>query len=113
MPEEPTTPDLADRAPRALDAITRRDNGAVGELMNADAVWEARRLGMSLHGVAAMREVTVEWQQAYDDFSVGVEESRVLGVGTTFAVFTHTTRPGMSAARSTTDLPGSPRGRTA
>src|SRR5436190_23778442 len=86
MPEDFTTPDLAELMGRAFEAANRRDLDAVASSFAEDATFDGRALGDIFEGRAAIRSFLEEWFGAYEQLEVGLEEIRDLGNGIVFAV---------------------------
>ena len=94
MPEESTTPDLAERVRRTL-ALFR------GELdldtflggYATDAVWDMTRQGLTLQGRTEIGAFAEEWLAGFEDLEVTVAEAREFGNGVEFAVFHQRGRP--------------------
>ena len=86
MPDEPTTPDLAELAQRLADAINAGDIDAAMSFCAHDAVYDARRVGLRLEGREAIRGFLEEWSGVYGELKMEVREGRDLGHGVGFAV---------------------------
>ena len=101
MPDESTTPDLAERMRLMLEAADRADWDAVLGFVAPEAVWEANPLGLprpNFDGAAAIRVFLEEWSGPYEDWGLDVEEIVDLGDGVTFAVFVQTAHPAGSSS---------------
>jgi ketosteroid isomerase-like protein len=86
MSEESTTPDLADLARQVFDAVNSGDVDAAMSFYAPDAVWEAREMGTSFEGEAAIRRLCEDWISAYESYEIEPEEIVDLGNGVVFAV---------------------------
>ena len=98
MPEESTTPDLAEVGRRFLEAANRRDFDAVMSFFAPDAVWESTYLEAS-EGVAAIRGVFEDLARPFEQLEVEVEEILDLGGGVGFAVIVLRGRPVASSGQ--------------
>ena len=85
MPDESTTPDLAELVRTQLEALTRRDLDPALRFYAPDCVMELE-LGPPLEGVSAIRAFFQELMGSYDEFEWESEEVLDLGNGVTFAV---------------------------
>jgi ketosteroid isomerase-like protein len=93
MPEEPTTPDLAELAQSSLEAINRRDFDAWMSFWGPDPVYtSAGGLG-TFEGRAAVRGYFEDWLSSYDEFEVVAEEVVDLGNGVSYAILRQTGHP--------------------
>jgi len=99
MPEESTTPDLANRWRASADAHARGDFDAMISFFAPDAVWDSSSAGLGayLEGVTAIRSFLEEWIASFEDYEYNQEESRDLGNGVSFAVATFSGRPARSS----------------
>jgi ketosteroid isomerase-like protein len=86
MPEESTTPDLAELAQRLTDAINAREIDAVIGFYAPDAVFDQPTFGV-FEGRTAIRSFIEDWFGAYDEIETQVEERRDLGHGLAFIVY--------------------------
>jgi ketosteroid isomerase-like protein len=95
MPEESTTPDLAELTRSMFDAASCHYlDGLVG-LYAPDAVYDASHagLGMSFEGVTAIRRFVAEWWETFEDHQTEVLEIVALGEGIAFARVREVGRP--------------------
>jgi ketosteroid isomerase-like protein len=99
MPEEPTTPDLAQRVRDAFQATDPADLDQVMSFYAPGAVWEVIGLGTVMEGAQAIRAFLEEWTSAYEEFRIDIEEILELGAGVTFAVLVQSGRPVGSTER--------------
>jgi ketosteroid isomerase-like protein len=84
MPEESTTPDLAELARRSVEV---EDLEAALSFYAPHAVWDASPWGMGVfEGQAAVRGFFEDWRSSYSDIERKAEEIRDLGNGVAFAV---------------------------
>jgi ketosteroid isomerase-like protein len=86
MPEESTTPDLAELGQRLADAINARGIDAVISFYAPTAVYSLPDPFGTFEGRAAIRAFFEDWLGAYDEFRVEAEAGRDLGNGVTFSV---------------------------
>jgi ketosteroid isomerase-like protein len=94
MPEESTTPDLAERARLAIDAYNRRDFDEVMRFIASDAVWDMSDAGMgTLEGIAAIRGFYEDWIGSYEEYRAEIEEFVDFGNGITLFVLSLKGRP--------------------
>jgi ketosteroid isomerase-like protein len=87
MPEESTTPDLADRTRRSFEAANRSDWDAVVGFFAHDAVWVVPEL-QAFEGRDAIRGFLEDWVGAYQDADIEVEDVVDLGGGIAFVTAT-------------------------
>jgi uncharacterized protein (TIGR02246 family) len=92
MPDESTTPDLAELVRTQLEALTRNDLDAALRFYAPDCVIELD-LGPPLEGVSAIRAFLEEFLGSYVEFEWELEEVLDLGNGVTFAVIRLHGRP--------------------
>jgi hypothetical protein len=92
MPDEPTTPDLAELAQRLADAINAGDIDAVMGFYAPYAVFEVPETFGTFEGRAAIRALFEDWLGAYDEFRVE-GEAKDLGNGVNFGVVVQHGRP--------------------
>ena len=94
MLEESSAPDLTELVRRGVEAASRGDNVVVLALYSPDAVWDMSQVGMGVfEGRGAIRGFFEDWQGAYEDCEIAVEESHDLGGGVLFTVSVQTGRP--------------------
>jgi ketosteroid isomerase-like protein len=99
MPDESTTPDLAELAQRSLAAVNRRDFDALLPYAASDVVYDTTPSGFGVYkGVDAIRDFIESYWRAFDELQFELEEFRDLGSGVTFAVNRQHARPAGSAA---------------
>jgi len=92
MPEESTTPDLAELVRHRLEAADRRDLDGVMSGFAEDAVLDGRAAG-TFEGRAAIRGTIEDWFGAFEELDFGLEEVSDLGGGVVFAVVIQDGRP--------------------
>ena len=85
MPEQPTTPDLVERARRSLEAANRREIDRLSSFFRPDAVWEGLAMG-TFEGLAAIRGLFEDWINTWEEWEIEPEEILDLGNGVTLAV---------------------------
>jgi limonene-1,2-epoxide hydrolase len=93
MPEESTTPDLVELWGRATEAVVRRDYDAAMSFYATDAVWQARGLGRTFEGRAAVRRFLEEWIGDYEEYGVEILDGENLGNGVLLVGSRHDVRP--------------------
>jgi ketosteroid isomerase-like protein len=99
MPEESTTPDLAELNRRAIESAARRDWDAAMDSYGPDSVWDTSPLGMGVYrGVAMIRSNMEDWYGLHEEVEVEIEENVDLGNGVVFAVVHQRARPVGSTA---------------
>src|SRR5271168_195589 len=87
MPDESTTPDVAELVLAYVEAWNRRDLDAAMSLFASDAVWDASQAGVgTFEGVAAIRSFVEDWVGAYEEWESEWEEVQHLGNGVVFGV---------------------------
>jgi ketosteroid isomerase-like protein len=87
MPEESTTPDVADITRKVFAAATDEDLDATTAYLAPDAVWEMYEVGLGpFEGVAAIRAFLKEWWSTWEEHHHDVEEVLDLGHGVVYAV---------------------------
>jgi ketosteroid isomerase-like protein len=94
MPDESTTPDLAELTRRSIEAAARRDFDAAMSVYSPRAIWDMSRLGLgNYEGAAAIRGLFEDWLRAYEEIEIEIEESLHVGSGVTIAVVHQGGRP--------------------
>jgi ketosteroid isomerase-like protein len=94
MPEESTTPDLAERVRGSLAAANSGDYDVMMSFQAPHAVWDMSPMGMgTFEGAVAIRGFYEDWIGAYADFEMEAEDIRDLGNGVTIAVIVQNARP--------------------
>jgi ketosteroid isomerase-like protein len=94
MPEEPTTPDLAELTRSWLEAINRGDYDAFMGFWGPDPVSLTSDGGLgTFEGRAAIRGFFEDWVSSYEEFEVMAEEIVPLGNGVTYAILSQRGRP--------------------
>jgi ketosteroid isomerase-like protein len=98
MPEEPTTPDLAELSRRLNEAVNRGDFDTALAMYTPDAVWDASPMdGEVIEGRDAIRGFWEDWLGAYEEWEQVAEELRDLGNGVGFGVYRQRARPAGSS----------------
>jgi ketosteroid isomerase-like protein len=93
MPEESTTPDLAELTRLAFEAVNQRDMDAVMSFFAPDAVLDGRAAGGLYEGRAAIRGFLDDWLGSFAELRYEVEEFVVLDDGVVLAVVYQEARP--------------------
>jgi ketosteroid isomerase-like protein len=97
MPEESTTPDLAELWRGAVEAFARGDFDEAAAAYSGRAVFDLSPLGIGIfEGREAIRSLFADWVEPYEEYEAKCEEFRDLGNGVSFAVVLHGGRPGDS-----------------
>jgi uncharacterized protein (TIGR02246 family) len=98
MPDEPTTPDLAELSQRLNEAVNRGDLDAALAMYTPDAVWDGSPMdGEVIEGRDAIRGFLEDWLDAYEEWEQVAEELRDLGNGVGFGVYRQRGRPAGSS----------------
>src|SRR5436190_11685432 len=99
MSEDSTTPDLAELARAALEAINRRAFDALMSYAAPDFVYDTSPSGFGVYeGEAAIRDFITGYWDAFEELSFELEEFVDLGNGVTFSVNRQHARPVGSSA---------------
>jgi ketosteroid isomerase-like protein len=93
MPEQPTTPDLAELYQRGADAISAGDLDAVMAFYAPHAVVELVELFGTWEGRTAIRAFFEDWLGAFDEVRVEFETIRALSTSVFFGVLVQHGRP--------------------
>jgi ketosteroid isomerase-like protein len=94
MPEESTTPDLAEITGRGVDAVNRRDFDALMSYATPDLVYDTSPSGFGIYeGLAAIRAFITGYWDTFEEFWLELEEFVDLGNGVAVAVARHHARP--------------------
>jgi ketosteroid isomerase-like protein len=86
MPEEPTTPDLAERMERTVEAFNAGDFDLAASMYAPDALFYPRAAVGVLEGRETIRSFFEDWHRTYEEFTFEIEEVDDLGNGVTFCV---------------------------
>ena len=97
MPEESTTPDLAERMKRSVEAFNAGDFDLAASFYAPDALFYPRAVGV-LEGREAIRGFFEDWHGMYEEFTFALEEFRDLGNGVALSVVRQGGRLADSAA---------------
>jgi ketosteroid isomerase-like protein len=98
MPEESTTPDVADLVRSFWDWSTDRDWDAILAFYAADAVWDMTPVGLGTYDDAvAMRGLWDDWVSSNEELALDVD-ARDLGGGVVLAIVDQNARPVGSTA---------------
>jgi ketosteroid isomerase-like protein len=97
MSKEFTTPDLAERFERYVEALNARDFDLVESFYAPDALFYGRAVSF-LEGREAIRSFFEDWFGVYEEFAFEPEEFRDLGNGVTFSVISQRGRVADTAA---------------
>jgi ketosteroid isomerase-like protein len=92
MSEESTTPNPVEKVRMIFEAVSRQDWDRVLAFYVPDAVFDAPALGETFEGGAAIRDLFVEWTDAYHDWNQTLEDVRDLGNGVVVALVTQAGR---------------------
>jgi ketosteroid isomerase-like protein len=84
--EESTTPDLAERTERMVEAFNAGDFDLAASFYAPDALFYPRAAVGVLEGREAIRSFFEDWHGTYEQFTFELKESRDLGNGVTFSV---------------------------
>jgi ketosteroid isomerase-like protein len=99
MPEESTTPHLAELSDRQMEAGNRGDLDAVLGFFAVDAVLDGSSRGMpTFEGVSAIRSFFEDWWGAFEDLRLEREQFLDLGTGVVFGVIRSNARLAGSAS---------------
>jgi hypothetical protein len=94
MPEESTTPDLAELMRRLVDIVNRRAWGELADVFARDGVLDLSDLGLGAYEDAdAIRAFGEDWVGAYDEYEMVMDEVLELDNGVVFTVTTQVARP--------------------
>jgi ketosteroid isomerase-like protein len=94
MPEESTTPDLAEITRRGVEAVNRRDFDALMSYAAPDLVYDTSPSGFGVYeGLPAIRTFITDYWDTFEEFRIELEEFLDLGNGVTFGVGRHHGRP--------------------
>jgi ketosteroid isomerase-like protein len=94
MPEESTTPDLAEVIRAWFEAGDRRAIDTVMSVLDPNIVLDLSRVGLgSYEGHAAVREFVADWWANYEEFENKPEEVTELDAGVVLSVTHQTARP--------------------
>lgn len=91
MCEQSTTPDLVELARDLYAAANEGDIDAALRFYAADAVFEARDVGV-FEGPSAIRSFWKDWIETYETFEIEPEEILDLGHGVVYTVLRQTAR---------------------
>jgi ketosteroid isomerase-like protein len=99
MSEESTTPDLVELVERSVDAVNRRDFDQFAGFFDSDSVWDLSPMGLGIYeGSSAVLAFVEDWNGAYEEFELVLEEVLDLGNEVVFAVVLQRARLTNSAA---------------
>ena len=98
MPEESTTPDLAERAERMVEAFNAGDFDLAASFYAPDALFYPRAAVGVLEGREAIRSFFEDWHGMYEEFTFELKEFRDLGNGVTLTVISQRGRLADTAA---------------
>jgi ketosteroid isomerase-like protein len=87
MPEEPTTPDAAQRVRDAFAAASAEDLDGVTADLAPNAVWVMDEVGLGpFEGVDAIREFLLEWWSLWEEHNHHVEQVVLLSERVGYAI---------------------------
>jgi ketosteroid isomerase-like protein len=92
MPEESTTPEVAELTRLAFEAVNQRDIDGLMSFFAPDAVFNGREWNL-YEGRAAIRGFLDDWFGAFAELRMEVEEFVALGGGVVLAVVNQEGRP--------------------
>jgi ketosteroid isomerase-like protein len=93
MPEESTTPNLAELFSQGFEALDRRDFDAIMSHYAPEAVFDVSALGIGrFEGRETIRRHFEDWRAPYEEYETDLEECRDIGNGVVFAVARQTGR---------------------
>jgi ketosteroid isomerase-like protein len=99
MPEESTTPDLADLARKQLEAVNRRDADTLASFAASGVVYDTSPSGFGVYeGQAAVRDFIEGYWDLFEELRFELEEFVDLGNGVTLSVNRQHARPVASTA---------------
>jgi ketosteroid isomerase-like protein len=100
MPDETTTPDLAELVRRSTEPVNSRDYDTMMRFWPPDGAWDLSPLGLGVYeGRAAVRGFLEDWIGTYESLQIEIEEICDLGNGVALAVFVQTARlPGSASS---------------
>jgi ketosteroid isomerase-like protein len=94
MPEESTTPDVAELIRRSVEAVNERDYDRAMTVFAPGAVWDTSPIGLgTFEGREAVRKFFEDWIGTFEEWEVELEDLRDLGNGVVFYVQVHRARP--------------------
>jgi hypothetical protein len=97
MSKEFTTPDLAERFERYVEALNARDFDSVESFCASDVLFHGRAVSF-LEGRETIHSFFEDWFCVYEEFAFEPEEFRDLGNGVTFNVISQRGRVADTAA---------------
>jgi ketosteroid isomerase-like protein len=98
MPDESTTPDLAERMERTVEAFNAGDFDLAASFYAPDALFYPRAAVGVLEGRDAIRSFFEDWHGMYEEFTFELKEFHDLGNGVTFCVISQGGRLADTAA---------------
>ena len=99
MPQESATPDLVELVRRSVAAVNRRDFDQFAAFFGSDSVWDLSPMGLGVYeGPSTVRAFVEDWQDAYENFELELEEVLDVGNGVVFAVVVQRARLSDSTA---------------
>jgi ketosteroid isomerase-like protein len=98
MPEESTTPDLAERMEGAVEAFNAGDFELATSFYAPDALFYPRAAVGVLEGREAIRSFIEDWHRMYEEFTFELKEFCDLGNGVSFSVISQRGRLADTAA---------------
>jgi ketosteroid isomerase-like protein len=94
MPDESTTPDVAELIRRSVEAVNERDYDRAMTVFAPGAVWDTSPIGLGAYeGREAVRKFFEDWIGTFEEWEVELEDLRDLGNGVVFYVQVHRARP--------------------
>ena len=99
MSDESTTADLIELVQRSVAAVNRRDFDQFAGFFGSDSIWDLSPMGLGVYeGPSMVRAFVEDWQDAYENFELELEEALDVGNGVVFAVVVQRARPTDSTA---------------
>jgi ketosteroid isomerase-like protein len=99
MSGESAASSLVELVQRSVDAVNRRDFGEFASFFGSDSIWDLSPMGLGIYrGSSAVRAFTEEWQGAYENFELALEEVLDVGNEVVFAVVVQAARLADSTA---------------
>ena len=100
MSDESTTADLIELVQRSVAAVNRRDFDQFAGFFSSDSIWDLSPMGLGIYeGSSMVRAFVEDWQGAYENFELELEEALDVGNGVVLAVVVQRARPTDSTAK--------------
>ena len=96
---EPTAPGLVELVQRSVDAVNRRDFEQFAGFFGSDSVWDLSPMGLGVYeGSSAVLAFVEEWNGAYEEYELVLDEVLAFGNEVVFAVVVQRARLTNSSA---------------